>query len=144
MTKGQPRVWWFSKNHHHARFVYRFRTLAFHVSKTGSIPVPSTRFNCIGLPMPVGCMCIQPHCRVWVLHIPRNLEIVSGGRWTTLERNEVDDQSQDDYVVNPEWVLSNFPVQLNVVILAVQCRQNKRGDSPKGGMPTYHRQQWFV
>jgi hypothetical protein len=25
-----------------ARFVYRFRTLAFHVSKTGSIPVPST------------------------------------------------------------------------------------------------------
>jgi hypothetical protein len=22
--------------------------------------------------------------------------------------------------------------------------KNKRGDSPKGGMPTYHRQQWFV
>ena len=28
-----------------ARFVYRFRTLAFHVSKTGSIPVPSTIFK---------------------------------------------------------------------------------------------------
>ena len=27
-----------------ARFVYRFRTLAFHVSKTGSIPVPCTSF----------------------------------------------------------------------------------------------------
>ena len=26
----------------YARFVYRFRTLAFHVSKTGSIPVPCT------------------------------------------------------------------------------------------------------
>ena len=27
-----------------ARFVYRFRTPAFHVGKTGSIPVPSTIF----------------------------------------------------------------------------------------------------
>ena len=28
-----------------AGFVYRFRTHAFHVCKTGSIPVPSTKFS---------------------------------------------------------------------------------------------------
>lgn len=30
------------------------RTLGFQPSKRGSTPLPSTRFNCIGLPMPVG------------------------------------------------------------------------------------------
>ena len=39
-----------------AGIVYRFRTLAFHVSKTGSIPVPSTIYGCVGkLVTPVDC-----------------------------------------------------------------------------------------
>ena len=37
-----------------ARLVYRFRTLAFHAGKTGSIPVPSTIIKFIALTSPLG------------------------------------------------------------------------------------------
>ena len=29
MSRSQPRVWWFSKNHHHTRFVYRLGQWVF-------------------------------------------------------------------------------------------------------------------
>ncbi len=50
------RIAWNPRWYIFARFVYRFRTLAFHVSKTGSIPVPCTSFcgqGCNGVP---GCL----------------------------------------------------------------------------------------
>lgn len=35
------------RSYYHAAFVYRFRTLAFHVSKMGSIPIRSTTITLV-------------------------------------------------------------------------------------------------
>jgi hypothetical protein len=50
------------------------RTLGFHPSKSGSIPLQSARFNCIGLPMPVGCMSISYTAECGCVVLSRTME----------------------------------------------------------------------
>ena len=64
-----------------------------------------------------------------------------------LKRNVRSDQSLDDSVVNLQRkVVADYPsiIKFGNKEWQFSVIKNKRGDSPKGGMPTYHRQQWFV
>jgi hypothetical protein len=51
---------------HFARFVYRLGHCPFTAGRRGSIPPPSTIFNYIGLPKPVGDLGEDNHLTKWL------------------------------------------------------------------------------
>ena len=97
------------------------RTSGFQPEKRGSTPLPSTRFNCIGLPMPVGniaswcslpsepCLCYR---KLWDLTI-----VISGRRWISWHVMWLMTNRMTNTWLAVEQLLSNIPVQLNVVLV---------------------------
>ena len=57
-----------------ARFVYRLGHCPFTAGRRGSIPPPSTRFNYIGLPKPVGGLGVQDTRRSIARQTTRKME----------------------------------------------------------------------
>lgn len=57
-----------------ARFVYRLGHCPFTAVRRGSIPPPSTRFNYIGLPKPVGGLGVQDTRRSVARQTTRKME----------------------------------------------------------------------
>ena len=124
---------------HFARFVYRLGHCPFTAGRRGSIPPPSTIFNYIGLPKPVGCLgigcldgdgCAKCHER-WkrsgVLQGCRMMKRIRWSRWRMLARNVRSNQSLDDSVVSHQVVVvADHPSVINYGISLVLSRYRYR------------------